>query len=222
MNIVGFIPNSFVDYPKNISAVIFTGGCNFDCGYCHNKWTINAQGDTDLGQILEKIERNRSFLDAVTISGGEPTLQDINELTSLIDRIGAMGLKVKLDTNGSRPLALQTLLPRLDYVAMDVKAPLHKYGIITPISGQGIDNIAQSIELIIAGAKDYEFRTTFAPELSVEDIESIAEAIKGAKRYFIQKYNPIEGREDKPHAKQTAMLARDAASRFVPAFLRGY
>jgi len=222
MNIVGFLPNSFVDYPKNISAVIFTGGCNFDCTYCHNKWTIDARGEWVLDEILQKIEKNASFLDAVTITGGEPTLQSLEKLQNAIAKIKALGLKVKLDTNGSNPEKLEKLLASLDYVAMDVKAPLEKYSLITPISGKTINRIAQSIHLIMGGTKGYEFRTTFAPELSLADIEEIAQTIKGAKRYFIQKYSPIEGREDKPHKKEYAEQALQVASTWVPTFLRGY
>ncbi len=222
MNIVGFIPNSFVDYPQNISAVIFIGGCNFDCTYCHNKWTIEAQGDWDLKQVLQRIRKNASFLDAVTISGGEPTLQKTEELQDLISQIKAMGLKVKLDTNGSRPESIERLLPFLDYIAMDVKAPLEKYNLITPLSAKILQNISKSIQLIMSKAQDYEFRTTFAPELSIEDIAEIAQTIKGAKRYFIQKYSPIEGRKDKPHSKAYALQALQAASWWVPAYLRGY
>ncbi len=222
MNIVGFIPNSFVDYPQNISAVIFIGGCNFDCTYCHNRWTIDAKGEEKLDEILQRIEKNSTFLDAVTISGGEPTLQKVEHLEQLIATIKAMGLKVKLDTNGSRAEAVKRLLPTLDYIAMDIKAPLNKYPLITPISKKAIENMRQSIQLIKDNANDYEFRTTFAPELSIEDITEIAQTIKGAKRYFIQKYSPIEGRKDKPHKKEYALQALQIANKWVPTYLRGY
>lgn len=222
MNIVGFIPNSFVDYPQNISAVIFIGGCNFDCTYCHNRWTIDAKGEGDLCDILQRIEKNSSFLDAVTISGGEPTLQKVEQLEQLIAKIKAMGLKVKLDTNGSRAEVVKRLLPTLDYIAMDVKAPLDKYSLITPISKQSVANMRQSIQLIKESAKDYEFRTTFAPELSIGDIAEIAQTIKGAKRYFIQKYSLVEGCKGKPHNKGDALQALQVASAWVPTCLRGY
>lgn len=223
MNIVGFIPNSFVDYPKNISAVIFIGGCNFDCSYCHNKWTISAQGEFDLEEILQRIASNAFFLDAVTITGGEPTLQKTQELEDLIKKIKALGLKVKLDTNGTKPQKLAKLLPLIDYVAMDVKAPLDKYHLVTPISHKSLENIKESIELIKNAALDYEFRTTFAPELDLTDIETIAKTISGSKQYFIQKYNPIEGREDsRPHSKDYTEKALKVAEQFVPTFLRGY
>lgn len=201
MNIAGFNPNSFVDYPNNIAAVIFFAGCNFDCWYCHNKSIIKTDKLYSKDNILESIDKNKKYLDAVVITGGEPTLADTDELIELIKAIKAMDLLVKLDTNGTNYNALKKLLPYLDYVAMDIKAPLSKYNEITKITDGQIQNIKKSIKLLIDNI-ECEFRTTFIPSLSVDDAIEIAETVKGCKYYYIQQYNPIEGYMDiLPHSK---------------------
>ncbi len=191
MHIAGYNPNSFVDYPDNIAAVVFISGCNLDCWYCHNKWIIAARDVYDKDDILSRIDKNKGFIDAVVISGGEPTLADTDELIDFVKRIKEIGLKVKLDTNGTNFDALQKLLPYLDYVAMDIKAPLEKYGEITPIGKQQVESIKNSIKLLINNI-ECEFRTTFVPSLDENDIHSIAELIRGAKRYYLQQYVPVE------------------------------
>ncbi|MBQ4535258.1 MAG: anaerobic ribonucleoside-triphosphate reductase activating protein [Clostridia bacterium] len=124
MNIGGFLKQSFVDFPANISAVIFTNGCSFDCWYCHNKGllSLNNKPKYNFDEIYQFLESRKNFLDGVVISGGEPTLQ--KDLEEVIDKIKELGLKVKLDTNGTNPSVLQKLLPKLDYVAMDIKNSL--------------------------------------------------------------------------------------------------
>lgn len=190
MNIAGYNPNSFVDYPDNIAAVVFISGCNLDCWYCHNKWIIDKKKNYEKEDILTKIKNNKDFLDAVVITGGEPTLAPINELIEFVQKIKSFGLKVKLDTNGTNYEKLKLLLPYLDYVAMDIKAPLEKYDTITKTSATHLENIKKSIDLLINNI-DCEFRTTFVPSLLVEDILAIARSIKGCKKYFLQQYVPI-------------------------------
>ncbi|NCA67463.1 MAG: anaerobic ribonucleoside-triphosphate reductase activating protein [Clostridia bacterium] len=191
MHIAGFNPNSFVDYPDNIAAVVFISGCNLDCWYCHNKWILKSKDNYSEEAVFERIRKNKDFLDAVVISGGEPTLANTDELIAFIKKIKELGLKVKLDTNGTNYEVLLKLLPLLDYVAMDIKAPLDKYGEISPINPIQINNIQQSIGLLINNI-ECEFRTTFVSTLSIEDIFCIAETIKGCKNYYIQQYVPIE------------------------------
>lgn len=190
MVIAGFSPNSFVDYPQNIAAVIFLAGCNFDCWYCHNRDLIEGRfEEVSLDKVLEKIESRKGFLDGVVITGGEALLSPIDDLISLAKKIKDMGLLVKLDTNGTRPEKLKALIPYLDYVAMDIKAPLDRYSIVTPIKDDDIENIKKSIDILMNSDIDYEFRTTFDPHLTSDDIEKIAKTIKGAKAYNIQQIN---------------------------------
>ena len=125
MKIGGFVKNSFLDYPEHISCVIFTSGCNMNCWYCHNKQLIpDSESGANLENILEFIESRKKFLEGVVISGGEPTLQP--DLKDVIIKIKNMGLKVKLDTNGSNYQILKDLIDSnlLDFVAMDIKAPI--------------------------------------------------------------------------------------------------
>ncbi|NCA68027.1 MAG: anaerobic ribonucleoside-triphosphate reductase activating protein [Clostridia bacterium] len=196
MHIAGFTPNSFVDYPDGIAAVVFVSGCNLDCWYCHNKGLIDSGAVYYEDDILKRIEKHKGMLDGVVITGGEPTLENTEELIVFINRIKAIGLKVKLDTNGTHPERLIKLLPYLDYVAMDVKAPFEKYNVFTRISDKEITAMKESVKLILENI-DCEFRTTFAPPLIKEDILEIAASIRGCKHYYLQQYVPTE------HCKET-------------------
>ena len=192
MQIVGVVSNSFVDYPKKIAMALFTPGCNMNCYYCHNREYIGGKQIRRIlyhpQTIISDLKRKESFLDGVVISGGEPTLQpgliqfirDIRKETSLF---------VKLDTNGTRPASLKTLLDEklVDYIAMDIKAPTEKYSSVC-LCPVDISSISESIKLIMSGNMDYEFRTTFSPDLSVEDIGEIARMINGAKHFSLQQY----------------------------------
>jgi len=189
----GLIKNSFVDYPQNISAVIFTAGCNMDCWYCHNKNLITVTQNTMDRQeklkteIFDFLNERKNFLDGVVISGGEPTIYE--DLQIFITQIKALGYKVKLDTNGTNPACIKKLLDSnlVDYIAMDIKAPFNKYATIIKTKFN-ISDIKKSINLIMSSKIDYEFRTTFALPLEKNDLVQIAQSIIGAKHYYIQKY----------------------------------
>jgi len=179
MKVAGFKKLSYVDFPNRISSVVWTAGCNFKCPYCHNFDIIDADGYSDDSEIISYLDDRKKFIDGVVISGGEPLLHD---LSSFIDEVKCMGYDVKLDTNGSFPKKLRNL--DIDYVAMDIKAPLEKYSDVTNVD-VNIDNIRESIETIKTMNIDYEFRTTVA-ELSERDIYNIVDEIKPAKRYYLQ------------------------------------
>ncbi len=121
MQIAGFVKNSFVDYPGHIAAVVFVPGCNMDCWYCHNRPLWNAAKLIDPSEAEAFIEKRRGFLSGVVISGGEPTLQ--SGLEQFIERMRALGLHVKLDTNGLLPEVIEKLIKKVDYIALDLKAP---------------------------------------------------------------------------------------------------
>jgi len=192
MLIGGLQKTSLLDYPEKIAAILFTQGCNFRCGYCHNPelLNINAQKHQEftLDAFFEFLNNRKNKLDGVVITGGEPCIQ--NDLIEVISIIKEMGFLVKLDTNGSFPTVIKELLNKnlLDYIAMDIKAPLEKYHKITgSIINQ--ENIKESIDLILNSNIDYEFRTTVvASQLSFEDFENISILIKGAKKYYLQKF----------------------------------
>jgi pyruvate formate lyase activating enzyme len=190
VNIAGEERFSLVDWPGRISAVVFTPGCNFDCYYCHNRILL---GDTNACPRLEPaktiafLKQRQGLLDGVVISGGEPTLQP--GLRDFIEEVCALGFDIKLDTNGTRPAILADLLERdlLDYVAMDIKGPWEKYEEIcgTPVD---LGAVEESVGLLLEGETDYEFRTTVAPPLTEDDMTEIGWRIRGAKRYFLQRF----------------------------------
>lgn len=198
MKIAGVYPTSLLDYPGHISTILFTQGCNFKCPYCHNSQLIPFISDTEnlLKQAKELIENRKNLIEAVVITGGEPLVQDFNELVDLIKWIKKQGLKIKLDTNGSRPIELKELidLNLLDYVAMDVKLSLESYSILGGEARMDLkDKIKLSIDTLISSTIEYEFRTTVVPKLHTEtDIENIAKAIKGADNYYIQNFKANE------------------------------
>ncbi len=190
MRLGGVQWTTLVDYPGHVAATVFTSGCNFRCPFCHNPELVlpermTGNSSPDLEKVMEELGRRAGFLEAVVVSGGEPTLQP--ELPEFLGRIKALGLAVKLDTNGSRPDVVKTVLVRgwVDHVAMDVKAPLGSY---SSMAGVPVDSekIRRSIELIRDLASSYEFRTTVAPGLSESDLLTLGEEIRGASAYWLQ------------------------------------
>lgn len=206
MKIAGFAKSSFVDYPGKIACVVFTPYCNMKCRYCHNKHILS--GDVPVVEetkVFDYLEKRKDMLRAVVITGGEPTIQ--NDLRLFIEKVRKLGLMVKLDTNGTNPKVIKDLLAKglLDYIAMDVKAPLNKYfeTVCCPVD---INAITASIGIIMNSSISYEFRTTFAPSLTCEDIESIGDLVRGTKAYYLQQYKPAEDEEPahKPEYVQAA------------------
>ena len=186
MLIGGLQKTSLLDFPDKISAIVFTAGCNFRCGYCHNPELINQV--TTVKDIFEFLNSRKGKLDGVVITGGEPCLQ--KDLPEFIKKFKSLGFAVKLDTNGSFPEMLEKVLPDVDYVAMDIKAPLNKYSKIVNIN-VNIDNIQKSINLLKNSGIDYEFRTTvIKSQLSYKDFEEIGILIQNAPRYYLQKFVP--------------------------------
>ena len=214
MRIAGFVPNSFVDYPGKIAMLVFTPGCNMNCWYCHNRHLIRA-GTTDVyynpASILADLEKKRGFLDAVVISGGEPTLH--RGAADFAAQVKQKGYLVKLDTNGTNPAAVRAMLEAgtLDYVAMDIKAPFAKY---EAVCGRAVnlDAVRETIALLANtyAAQEgfsYELRTTFSPDLTQEDIlqlvheaAEISQQAAGAEipLYTLQQYRPTPQTENRP------------------------
>ena len=189
MQIGGVQKTSLLDYPEKISAIVFTQGCNFRCGYCHNPELITTKGQIwTVPALLEFLKTRTGKIDGVVITGGEPCIQD--DLEDVIKEIKSLGFLIKLDSNGSFPEKLKKTLPYIDYIAMDIKAPLEKYCEITKVN---IDTgkIKKSINIIMESGVDYEFRTTVVKsQLKFEDFEKIGKLIHGAKRYYLQKFIP--------------------------------
>lgn len=188
--LAGLQKTTFIDYPEKIACIVFTQGCNFRCGYCHNPELFeNKEPVLSVPAFFEFLNKRKGKLDGIVITGGEPTLHG-KDLIEFIKEVKSLGFLVKLDTNGTHPDVLQKLLNEnlLDYIAMDIKAPLAKYKTITQTD---IDTkiIKKSIDMIMNSGVDYEFRTTIVKsQLSVEDLRQIGELIQGAKRYYMQKF----------------------------------
>jgi pyruvate formate lyase activating enzyme len=191
MNIAGLQKTSLIDYPGKISAVIFTSGCNFNCHFCHNPELVNPQLNSfqiKEKEIFEFLDKRKKIVDAVVISGGEPTIYE--DLIEFIKKLEKQKFLIKLDTNGSNPETIKALLKEklLDCIAMDIKGPIEKYDIIT---GKNVnkENIKKSVEIIKSSKVDYEFRTTVIPKYLVsEDFKQIGEWLKGAKKYYLQQF----------------------------------
>ena len=197
MVIADLLTCSLSDYPGKIAAVVFTRGCNFRCPFCHNGSLIPLHSK---GQLVIPHEHFFQFLachndcrDGVVVSGGEPTIH--NELPGFLKKIKDTGYAVKLDTNGSRPEMIKKVLDDklVDYIAMDIKAPLEKYEILAGccLTSGDINNIKESIYLIAKSGIDHEFRTTVVePLLSPQDLHRIQQLIPAGSRYKLQKFCP--------------------------------
>ncbi len=191
MQIHGFNKTTLLDFPGIVGCTIFTGSCNFRCPYCQNADLVlnpNSQPLISEEEILTHLRKRKGITRGICISGGEPTLQQ--DLEDFILKCRETGLLVKLDTNGYRPEVLNDLLKKglLDYVAMDIKAPLSSYEKAAGVR-LDTDRIKESVNLIKRSGIEYEFRTTVVRELhDKEDFLQIGELLKGAKKYFLQGY----------------------------------
>ena len=191
MKIKGLQKLTLLDYPGRLAATVFLGGCNFRCPFCHNASLVVRGDDTEISEdeLFAFLENRRGKLSGVCITGGEPTLHP--SLPSFIQRIRALGYSVKLDTNGTNPDMLESLVRDglIDYVAMDVKASIEGYGRVAGVPGLDTTAIERSIDFLISGAVDYEFRTTVVRELhTAADLEALAQRIRGARAYFLQPF----------------------------------
>lgn len=190
MKIIGVQKTTLLDFPGHIACTVFLGGCNFKCPFCYNSSLIDGDSSSFIAEkdFFSFLNKRKGILDGVAITGGEPLLNP--EIKDFIKKIKELGFKVKLDTNGSFPDSLQSLIEDnlLDYVAMDIKNTFEKYRMTTNCC-VNIDNIKRSIQILLEGKIDYEFRTTVVKEFhSIEDFEIISKNIKGAKNYFLQSY----------------------------------
>ena len=200
MRIGAYDKASYVDYPGEIACAIFLVGCNFNCGYCHNPSLISGDGTyVPKEEVMEYLKLRRDMLDAVCISGGEPTCN--KDLKEFIKEIKALGYKVKLDTNGTHPEIIEDLLSEdlLDYVAMDIKASPKKYNEVTGCK-VNLELIKRTVKLLKKSGIKHEFRTTYLPVLNEQDIEEITDTFVGKNsKYFIQQFRNIITNDPKYH-----------------------
>lgn len=180
---------TLLDYPEHVACTLFTGGCNFRCPFCQNCDLLpcGTQGQITGQEAVAFLQKRKGLLDGVCISGGEPLMQE--HLEDTLREIKAMGYAVKLDTNGSFPEKLQHLVQSglVDYVAMDIKNCISRYAETTGTTGLYNDAVQKSAAFLLQNTVPYEFRTTVVKEFhGVEEVQSIASWIAGAKRYYLQ------------------------------------
>ena len=181
-----------VDFDGKIACTVFTGGCNFRCPFCHNAPLVvgNVKSQQiDCDEVFDYLQKRKGLVDAVCVTGGEPTLQP--DLCDFLAKVRDMGYATKLDTNGLRPDVLKEVLDKklVDFVAMDVKNSPARYAETVGLASFDMTGVRESIEFLLEGTVDYEFRTTVVRELHDESsLEEIGKLIRGAKRYFLQSF----------------------------------
>jgi pyruvate formate lyase activating enzyme len=199
VKIGGFQSVSLSDFPGTTTAIVFTQGCNFRCPFCHNADLLDINVPSSMlpttEKILDSLKSRRKVLEGLVITGGEPTIQP--DLFSFIIKVRNIGYKIKLDTNGSRPEMIDALIRKnvLDYIAMDIKAPLQKYNQLAGVQVATKD-ILKSIAIISKSNLTAEFRTTYVQTLLTQaDIESIRSLIPKDSMYKVQRFISKNARE---------------------------
>ncbi|NLL63603.1 MAG: anaerobic ribonucleoside-triphosphate reductase activating protein [Ruminococcaceae bacterium] len=187
---------TLLDYPEHVACTLFTGGCNFCCPFCQNASLVFDTSPVRISEaeVLFFLENRQGYLQGVCITGGEPTIH--KDLPEFIAKVKKLGFNVKLDTNGTSPEMLRQLVESklIDYVAMDIKHVKAKYTKATGIlEGLLLEQVEESIDYLLRGVIEYEFRTTVVKELhSPEDVGEIARRIVGTPRYFLQNFRDNE------------------------------
>ncbi len=220
-----------LDWEGRLASVLFLPSCNFRCGYCHAGYLVarpNEMESIPLDAVLETLRRSEGWIDGVVITGGEPTLHE--GLEEFIRIFRSEGFSVKLDTNGSQPAVLQDLMRKrlLDYVAMDVKAPLDERYRTLVRTDCDLEALKRTIQILVHGDVDYEFRTTVCPRyLARDDIRDLVCALRGAKRLILQQFRPIQCldhtlQEVAPYNDdEMRLLAETAAPYVAECYVRG-
>jgi len=195
MVIGGLQKNTLIDFPGRIACTVFLCGCNFRCPFCYSSELVLPDKIKEQPKISEKdffdfLESRKELLDGVVLCGGEPTIN--KDLPEFIKKIKSLGFLVKLDTNGSNPQMLGSLIDKklIDYIAMDIKGPKERYD---EFAGVRVDikKIQESIDILKEDEIDYEFRSTIVPGLHTkENVVDMAKWIKGAKKYYLQSFRP--------------------------------
>ncbi|HJW96755.1 MAG TPA: anaerobic ribonucleoside-triphosphate reductase activating protein [archaeon] len=228
VGIKGLEKTSLIDYPGRMAAVIFLGGCNFRCPFCHNRELVlepEKSGSIPEQEVLDFLEGRREWLDGIVVSGGEPTIY--RDLPEFFGKLKGLGYPVKLDTNGTNPGMLKELMEKglVDYIAMDIKGPLESYG---KASGASVDTekIKESIKLIIDSGIEHEFRSTVLPAMHAkEDVEEMAKLVKGANKLYLQQFRPKntldpDFEREKPFQESEMLELRDLCAKHADTAVR--
>ena len=225
MRIAGLQKLTLLDYPGQVACTVFTSGCNFRCPFCHNAPLvlpgITSLPQADEEQVLAFLKKRRGVLDGVAVTGGEPLLhKDIGEF---LDKVKALGYKIKLDTNGTFPDRLIELVEKglVDRVAMDIKNSPALYRDTAGVTELDMAAIARSKDFLLSGAVDYEFRTTVVKGLhSRESLTDAAKWISGAREYYLQQFkdsgNVIDIHGLEAYDEQEMHTLAEAVAPYVP------
>ena len=192
MKIGGLQKLTLLDYPGKVACTVFTGGCNLRCPFCHNaSLVVGAPGDGAIreAELSAFLKKRRGVLDGVCVTGGEPLLQP--DIADFLRQVRALGYPVKLDTNGCFPDRLKEMVSQglVDYVAMDVKSSPAGYAQAVGVPDFDGSGVRESMDFLLSGPVDYEFRTTVVKGLHTAAVlRDAAQSIRGARRYFLQKF----------------------------------
>ncbi len=223
MKIYGLNKTTLLDYPGRVAATIFLGGCNFRCPFCQNSSLVlspDRQPEIPEEEVLSFLKKRKGILEGVCVTGGEPTLSP--ELPEFLKKIQELGYPVKLDTNGSRPQVLKDLASRnlIQMTAVDIKACPNNYPSLCGLVHPDLDSIKETVDFLINGSLDYEFRTTVVRELHTEqDFIQIGQWIAGAKAYYLQAYRDSEEVLQpgfSSYSQKELMYFRDILKRTIP------
>jgi pyruvate formate lyase activating enzyme len=223
MGIKGFQGTSLLDFPGRIASLVFWGGCNLTCPFCHNPPLVlepDSYPDLDPADLLASLAERKSFIDGVVVSGGEPTLH--SDLVPFLKEVKALGLLVKLDTNGLAPQVVAELLDKklLDYLAIDLKTSPERYpelhsGTVSP------DKLLETLRLCATAPVELEYRTTCVPGwIDADVIVTLGEIIDGAPLWALQQYHPehalcAQAQEMPPYAAEQIQSFADLAGRYA-------
>jgi len=188
MKFSGVQKTSLIDFPDRIATVLFTPGCNLRCPFCHNWRIVLDPKPPFLNEktVIQILEKRKKYVDAVVVTGGEPTMH--RELPRFLKKLKERDFAVKLDTNGFFPKVTEECLPYVDYVALDVKTSLEKYG---RLGARDTTAFLRSVEILKNGKVEYEFRATVVPGfVDEEDITKMGEIVEGGKRFAFQQFVP--------------------------------
>ncbi|MBQ9997703.1 MAG: anaerobic ribonucleoside-triphosphate reductase activating protein [Clostridia bacterium] len=194
MLISGLQKLTLLDFPGTVSCIVFTHGCNFRCPFCHNSSLVGgpAREEISENEVVDFLKSRKNILDGVVVSGGEPLLHP--DIAEFLKKVKELGYKVKIDTNGTKPEMLKKLVNDglVDYVAMDIKNSPEQYKSATGVDGL-LEAVTESKDFLLSGNVEYEFRTTVVKGIHTkEQLVSLAKWIKGAKKYYLQKYKCSE------------------------------
>ena len=195
MQIFGLQKTTLLDYPGKLSSIVFTGGCNMNCPFCHNSEliTLPKTGRISEEEVLSHLQKRRSTLEGLVITGGECTLQ--KDLVDFCKKVKEMDYLIKIDTNGTLPGRIKELVAHhlIDYVAMDIKNSKEKYALTCGQNSIDLIKIQESIDYLMENHVDYEFRTTVVSNYhSQEDMEKIGKWICGAKALYLQAFKDCD------------------------------